>query len=117
MSDSILIVEDEFLIALDMEDALRMRGFDVVGPAATLADGMALAEADGVSAALLDVNLMDGTSRPIAEALRERAIPFAYVTGYGRLPLDEDFPEAPVISKPAGNDALDSVLAQLLADA
>ena len=111
---TILIVEDEFLIALDTEDTLRDLGHDVAGPALTLDEGLAIARDERIDAALLDVNLTDGTSRPIAELLRAKAVPFAYVTGYGHAPTEDGFPAAPVVGKPAGRDDLATVLHSLL---
>ena len=111
---SVLVVEDEFLIAADTQDVLTDLGYRVVGPALTLSEGLAAAERGGFEAALLDVNLTDGTSRPIAELLRERGVPFAYVTGYGSSVNRRDFPAAPVYSKPVDEAELADALAMLL---
>lgn len=71
----VLVVEDEYLIAVNTEDMLTDLGYRVVGPALTLKDGLKAAERGGFDVALLDVNLTEGTSRPIAEMLQERACP------------------------------------------
>ena len=111
---SILVVEDEHLIAIDTEDVLADLGYGVVGPAMTLVDGLALAEAGGFDAALLDVNLTEGNSLSIATLLRARNVPFAYLTGYGRSIFDQGFPKAPVLTKPVISDDLGHVLWEIL---
>ena len=72
----VLVVEDEFLIAMDLEAMLRDHGWRVLGPAATVAEALHLLE-DGEmpDVALLDVNLRGETVVPVAEVLRERGEP------------------------------------------
>lgn len=110
----ILVVEDEFLIAVDTEEVLIEMGYEVVGPALTLADGLEAAERGGIDAALLDVNLTEGTSRPIAELLTARGVPIAYATGYGASIQHMDFPPGPVLSKPVSERDLAATLGSLL---
>ena len=79
----ILIVEDEVLVALDMTDILEDLGFEVVGPAVHQEDAVALAREAEIDAGFLDVNLGENkTSQPVAVILRERKIPFIFVTAY-----------------------------------
>lgn len=78
----ILVVEDEFLIAVHLEDTLRQLGCVPIGPAFTLEGGMALAKASALSGALLDLNLAGKSSLPLAKELRAAGIPFAMVTCY-----------------------------------
>ena len=69
----VLIVEDEALIALMLADSLEDGGHDVVGPAATMAEALALCETTSPELALLDINLRDGSSGvDVARALFER---------------------------------------------
>ena len=72
----ILIIEDEYFIASDIKRALTGVGAVAVGPAGTLESALALAEED-IDLALLDVNLEGEHSYPIANRLRDRAVPFA----------------------------------------
>jgi DNA-binding response OmpR family regulator len=58
----ILIVEDDVLIALMLTDSLRLAGHEVMGPATTATEALALCEAEPPALALLDVNLLDGSS-------------------------------------------------------
>lgn len=79
----ILVVEDNFLVAMSIERALARRGCHIVGPVATVIDGRRLAEETDLDGAILDVNIRGGTSEPIAEALEHRGLPFIFITGYG----------------------------------
>jgi len=96
----ILVVDDEPLVAMLVEDLLSAAGAQVVGPAATLAEGLALmcdAVPDG---AVLDVNLDGVLVYPLAEALAGAGVPFVFVTGYGRLGVDPAFQGVTVLHKP-----------------
>src|SRR5437763_16536122 len=81
---TILIVEDYALIALEVEDAVRRNGGQVLGPVATVADAIRLLDTVQCDAALLEIKLMHGeTAYGIAEPLQARRIPLAFVTGCG----------------------------------
>ena len=109
----VLVVEDEVIVAMTLEDMLSDLGCSVVGPAYTLADGLALAEAADFDAALLDVNLGGERSEQIAELLRQRAIPFGFITGYGPGAIDHGCSDQPVLSKPCTAASLAVLLRQL----
>jgi DNA-binding response OmpR family regulator len=79
----ILIVEDEQLVAMLLEDILENLGYTIVGPAATLEEGLSLATREPIDAAILDVNLNGARSFPIADALTNRSVPHLFATGYG----------------------------------
>lgn len=97
----LLVVEDEALVAMLIEDQLIELGFEVVGPAATASQAIALCEDEKLDGAMLDVNLGGGqTSDPVAELLEEKGIPFAFVTGYGQAGIDRRFADAEVLQKP-----------------
>lgn len=81
----VLLVEDEFLIAELTAGVLEDLSMEVVGPAYRLADGLRLAEKESLDLAVLDVNLGEGRSDPIAQVLQARKIPFVFVTGYAGL--------------------------------
>lgn len=78
----ILVVEDNFLAAEVVRDALESTGCTVVGPVGRIADGLRLAEQEALDGAVLDVNLNGNWCFPIAEALRRRDVPFIFLTGY-----------------------------------
>ena len=79
----ILVVEDEFLVAAMIEDALLEVHAIVVGPTGTLDEGLRLAEREKLDLAILDVNLNGDRSDAIADVLAARKIPFVRATGYG----------------------------------
>lgn len=95
----ILVVEDEPLVAMLIEDLLLELGCTVVGPAATVAQALALADTR-LDGALLDVNLGAEQSYPVADKLAADGVPFAFVTGYGRHGLTGQHTERPTIPKP-----------------
>ncbi|MRX51339.1 response regulator [Paracoccus sp. S-4012] len=97
----ILLVEDDFVIALDQAASLAEAGARVVGPAPTLAAALKLvAEAERLDGAILDVNLRGELSYPVADALRARSVPFVFLTGYDRSTISASYPNVPVCEKP-----------------
>jgi DNA-binding response OmpR family regulator len=96
----ILIVEDEAMIALDLEMALIHAGCTVVGPMASLAQALGHLDDAPFDAALLDVNLNGELIFPLAELLAARRIPFVFMTGYAELILPLHFRQRPICRKP-----------------
>lgn len=111
----ILVVEDEALVAMLVEDALLDAGATVVGPAATVAEALALLERepDPPHAAVLDLNLAGETSTPVADVLAKRGVPFVVATGYGASGLPQGHSEVPVLAKPYDPDDLTSTLGRI----
>ena len=113
-SKRILIVEDEPLLAMDIEGRLEHAGCKVVGPAGTLASAKKLiAEAD-FDAAVIDVNLAGLQVDELAVVLTQKAVPFAFMTGYGREALPRGFQDALMLSKPFSDGQLRAVLESML---
>jgi DNA-binding response OmpR family regulator len=79
---SILLVEDEFLIALDAEQMLRALGVTQVEIAATFEQAEKRSEAGRFDLVVLDLNLNGKLSVPIARAFKERGIPVVFASGY-----------------------------------
>jgi DNA-binding response OmpR family regulator len=106
----ILVVDDNFLIADMLCEALRGYGCEIIGPAPSVELGKTLVEescagTETLSGALLDVNLDGASSVPIASKLRELGIPFVFLTGYGdQAVLPAEFRSAPRIAKPCDLD-------------
>ena len=97
----VLIVEDESLVAMLLETILEDMGCEPVGPASNIDDGLALAQDDGrLDAALLDVNVGGRQVFPVAEALRDRGVPFVFSTGYGEGGLPDEWRGLPTLQKP-----------------
>lgn len=101
----ILVVEDEALIAVMVEDMLSEMGSAVVGPAATIEQALALAHAEALDGAVLDVNVRGERIDPVAEALAARGVPMLFATGYGEVRLASGAP-AIVIDKPYTQEKL-----------
>lgn len=110
----ILVLEDDGLLAMYISDMLTELGHFVVGPFRSVSDALAAIEKEAIDAGLLDVNLGNReTSFPIAEALSRRAVPFAFLTGYGETGINDQFPGCPVISKPVETASLVQTLHEL----
>jgi PAS domain S-box-containing protein len=110
----VLVVEDEPLIALDIDEILQETRCKVIGPATTVEGAMRCIEANEIDAALLDANLSGSPVDDLAAALTRSNIPFAFVTGYGRDGLPASFREAMVIAKPFDPETILSALARLV---
>jgi CheY-like chemotaxis protein len=94
----ILIVEDEFLLAMELEMLLQQGGCVVLGPVSSVGQALAMLDGEPPDVALLDVNLKGERATPIAAALQARGVPFVLITGYSRPQLSEpDLREAPRI--------------------
>ncbi|MGC1302554.1 MAG: response regulator [Caulobacteraceae bacterium] len=102
----ILVVEDQWLIADQTEQQLRAAGYDVVGPAATVAAALDLLDGEAVDAAVLDIHLNGETSFPIAQMLMERGVPFLFVSGFEAGDLPPAFRACAHLRKPFASDAL-----------
>ena len=97
----ILLVEDSLIIALDAEDIAGRLGADTVTTAATVDGALESIHASRPTVAMLDINLGDRNSYPIADRLAELNIPFLFATGYGEqanLPMEHR--GRPVVQKP-----------------
>lgn len=78
----ILLVEDNYLIALSIQRLLLEWGCEVIGPAPSVHEGMRLA-GQPLDGAILDINIVGGTSMPVADLLQKRGCPVVFITGYG----------------------------------
>ena len=113
----LLIIEDEFLIALLIEEMSRDLGYRISGIAhdASAANKALLAKRN-FDAVLLDVNL-DGRSGPeLADRLVKRGIPFAFVTGYGYV-IEPRHETIPILEKPFSGAELRTFLEKLVGPA
>lgn len=111
----ILVVEDIFLFAEMISDALRDEGCIVVGPAPSLEHGLALTRTETLDAALLDINLNGERSFPIAAALCRSRVPFIFLTGYSDIVIPAGLQQVPVLRKPATDLEVIEALWALLA--
>jgi DNA-binding response OmpR family regulator len=97
-----------------VEDWLTELGCEVVGPAASVADGLKLAESTELDGAILDVNLGNETCYVLADALRNRGVPLAFATGDGTLGEVSDFPDPIVVTKPFDFETVKTAVEALL---
>nr|WP_276573867.1 response regulator [Bradyrhizobium sp. IC3195] len=89
----ILVVEDEYLIALELDTQLRVAGYRVIGPVPDIDGALKLLKADRPDAAILDVNLAGEWVTPVAQALQAMSVPFILASGY----VAADLQGAPVL--------------------
>ena len=111
----VLVVEDEFLIALDIESILESAGIEV--KTATRVDqALGLIKSDGpFDAAVLDLKLDRETSVAVAELLQANSVPFVFLTGAaGDASPVAQFANAPVVGKPFDSETLFSALKQAI---
>jgi DNA-binding NarL/FixJ family response regulator len=92
------------------------RGFDVVGPATSVAKALRLVAEAGCDAAVLDVNLGSETGAPVALELKARGTPFVVLSGYSREQHPDAFQGALFLSKPAPPDVLVAMLRKSVGD-
>lgn len=110
---TVLVVEDDFIVAYDMQTMLEEQGARVLGPATSLAEAQTLLAKEQPTVAVLDVNLGGEYVFPLADALLAKDVPFLFATAYA----DDDrlFPQAarsaPRLAKPVLPNVL---IAQLM---
>ena len=95
----VLVVEDEMIVAWLLQDMLADLGCAVVGPAARVAQALAMIDAEAIDAAVLDVNLNGQKSYPVADALAARGVPFVFSTGYETESLPNGYQSLPVVAE------------------
>ncbi|WP_323765455.1 PAS domain-containing protein [Marinovum sp.] len=112
--NTVLVVDDEPLIALDIAEGLDRAGYKVLGPANSVAQARTLLSQSRCAAAVLDVNLGRETSVPLARELRSLGIPFIAVSGYSATQLPDEFEGVPLIGKPMNFATLFAQLGKIL---
>lgn len=109
----ILVVEDEMLIAIQVEEVLRDLGCVIVGPVGKLDAAMRLAREERIDAAILDVTINGGQVFPVAEVLQARDIPFVFASGYGAWALPASYRDKPQLLKPFSPDDIVQALQKI----
>ncbi|GGF77697.1 response regulator [Paracoccus acridae] len=108
----ILVIEDEYLLAMALQGKLQDLGAVVLGPVGNLDDALALIQSEAwIDGAVLDINLGGKKAFPAADLLTERGIPFVFTTGYDDLIIPERFGNAPRLQKPADISTIVQALA------
>lgn len=110
----LLLVEDEFVLAVGLSDTLGDLGADVVGPVASVSDALGLLETlPEIDGAVLDVNLGREAVYPVADALLARGLPFVFATANDPQRLPERFRAVRVCRKPFDLQELHATLGAL----
>ena len=112
----ILVVEDEFLIALDLQQQLTELGYVCVGPARSLTEAMALAGSSElrIDAAVLDLFLDGERVDRLCVLLERKGIPFAFATGANQRADLGGWPSHPCIEKPFSPDDVKRLMERLV---
>jgi CheY-like chemotaxis protein len=116
-SCSVLVIEDEPLIAMMLEDFLDTLGHKVAGVAESVSEAMARIDEGGFDVAIMDVHLKGGERIwPVADRLAQEGLPFILATGGHIEPPPPEHASAPVLSKPYTMDAIDPVIMAALSE-
>ena len=107
---TILVVEDEPLVAMVLESIIEDMGASLVGPAASVEKALSLIEAGGFAGALLDVNLRGERVDAVADALAAKGLPFVFTTGHGIDGIPAAHRHRPMLSKPFRDADITAVL-------
>ncbi|NEX46463.1 response regulator [Pseudotabrizicola algicola] len=98
---NILVMEDDYIVALDLCTYLESIGVTVIGPAGMIKAGLEIARsAEAIDGALLDVNIAGQTVFAVADALIERKVPITFVTAYDSSMLPAPYRHFARIEKP-----------------
>jgi len=103
---NVLVVEDDALLAMELDMVLSDLGVGLIGPARSVADGLAAIAARTVDGAILDISLDRESSEPIADCLQSAGIPFFYLTGHSARHLPAKHRDRPLVGKPFDEPAL-----------
>ncbi|WP_022697346.1 HWE histidine kinase domain-containing protein [Euryhalocaulis caribicus] len=114
LSGTVLLLEDNMVIALDAEDMLTRMGAQKVEVAASASEALRLIEANTPDAAVLDVNLGDENSFPVADRLKELGVPYIFATGYGEeSPAPDLHLDRPFVRKPYSEEGVREALSKV----
>jgi DNA-binding response OmpR family regulator len=111
----VLVVEDEVLIAWDLQAELESRGYDVAGPAGTLVEAMEVLGGGRVSIAVLDINLGKDTSYDIARRCLDNGVGVVFLSGDGGDMRPDELRKIELVTKPVDYNALDLALSRVMA--
>lgn len=112
----ILVVEDDALIAMELGERLTDMGYEVLGPAHSIAEAEALLARETPDAALLDATLGNNVSSvPLGVLLQAKGVPLAFCTGYDKVKgAPPELAKAPVLTKPVSDADIKNCLEKLL---
>lgn len=111
----LLIVEDEFFVARELEAFVEERGGKVVAMTGRLDEAMEAVDLE-LHGALVDVQLGPERSYPVIDKLKEAGVPVILMTGYNRRTLREDLRDGPIMPKPFQEQELERLAARVFGD-
>ncbi|HDZ72644.1 MAG TPA: response regulator [Aurantimonas coralicida] len=112
----IFVVEDESLVAMQLEDMLFDLGCEVVGLAMRLNGAHEMIDSGiKVDLAILDVNVAGEKVYPVAARFRQAGVPIVFATGYGRAGIEEEWQSCPVLQKPYTEQQIETSIGSALA--
>lgn len=115
---TVLVVEDEVIIALDLTETVRDLGYKVEGPYATRSHAMIAIDQGMPDFAILDVMTADGEVFPLADALTEAGVPIIFHSGhFTKREIAERYPSAQAAEKPCPPDRLMAMIQKAKAQA
>ncbi|MDQ1231360.1 MULTISPECIES: response regulator [unclassified Sphingomonas] len=109
MTKTVLLVEDEFFVALDLQSIIEDGGYEVDGPYVSVEEVLAHLDGDRpqLACAILDVRLRDGEVFPAAERLSQAGVPLIFHSGHAdEQALQSRYPGAAVCGKPCSPSLL-----------
>ena len=112
----ILVLDDEPLISLMVQAWLTELGHETVGPASSVGGALGLIDGAPLDGAILDVSLGDEECYCVADALRDRGVPFAFATGHSHIGVAARFRDALVLPKPFDFEAVKAMVTKLVDD-
>ncbi len=112
--NSVLIVEDEALVALSIEDVAREMGATRVVTCPDVETALCAAATGNFDLAILDLRIRGGDTHEIADRLEARGIPVVFSTGSSDAVLPERLQKHPLLSKPFADETLRSTVAEVL---
>ena len=113
---SILLVEDQVAIASDLERILKEGGYVVIGPAASVAEALVQIVQHDIQAAVLNMKLGKGSTKPVLDVLAFSRVPFVLVSSLSHKLVPHKYRNRPFISWPCSDDALLRKLASVLSE-
>lgn len=112
----ILVVEDDYLIAMELKRWLQTAGYEVIGPVPSVDQALDLIEDEGLDAAVLDINLGDGdTPYPVADRLELLRVPYLFAMGDVQKAKTGRYTEPPLLEKPCSKAEVLRTLSDLIA--
>jgi ActR/RegA family two-component response regulator len=106
----VLVVEDDYLVAMDIARALKRAGAEVIGPAPAVEAALTVLKQTVPDGAILDINLGGEMAFPIADALMARGVPFIFATGYDAHVIPSRFTHVKRCEKPMASEQICAAL-------